>query len=77
MVKPFFQHPHPSLLRMILKVVRVPVGAHDLESRSTKDVERFLSSVRFESRGKLEEFEIEIDKKSIESHLLDIAIKIE
>jgi hypothetical protein len=35
--------------------VRVPVGASDTKSRSTDDVERFLSMLRFDSKGKLGE----------------------
>jgi len=31
------------------------VGAHVQKSRSTDDVERFLSSIRFENREKLNE----------------------
>jgi hypothetical protein len=34
---------------------RVPVGASDSESRSTDDVERFLSMLRFENKGELGE----------------------
>jgi hypothetical protein len=37
-------------------------GAHAQEDRSTNEVGRFLSSVRFESRGKLEEIGVGIDK---------------
>ena len=36
--------------------VRISVGAQVIESRSTDDVERLLSSIRFENRGKMEEF---------------------
>jgi hypothetical protein len=38
------------------------VGAQIQEDRSTDEVERFLSSVRFESRGKVEELVTEGDK---------------
>jgi hypothetical protein len=38
------------------------VGAHAQEDRSTDQVERFLSSVRFESKGKLRKLGVEIDK---------------
>ena len=41
---------------------QVPVGAQILRNRSTDDVERFLSSIRFESKGKLEKLGVEIDK---------------
>jgi len=41
--------------------VRVPLGVHAQEDRSIDDVEWFLSSVRFESRGKLEELVTELD----------------
>ena len=41
---------------------QVHVGAHAQEDRSTDDVERFLSLVRFESRDKLEELVTEGDK---------------
>ena len=33
--------------------VRIPVGASVLEKPPTHDVERFLSMLRFDSRGKL------------------------
>jgi hypothetical protein len=35
---------------------------HAQEDRSTDEVERFLSSVRFESREKLSELGVKIDK---------------
>ena len=35
--------------------VRVSVGASNSKDRSTDDVERFLSMLRFENKGKLEE----------------------
>ena len=35
--------------------VRIPVGAQLLKNRSTDDVERFLSLIRFENRKKLNE----------------------
>ena len=41
--------------------VRVPVGAQVQEDRSTKEVERFLSMLRFESREKVEELVTNID----------------
>jgi len=56
---------------------QVPVGAQTLKDRSTNEVERFLSSIRFESKGKFDELGIEVEKKSIKSHRLNIAIKIE
>ena len=37
-----------------------PFGAHVQGDRSTDEVERFLASVRFESRGKVEELVTEI-----------------
>jgi hypothetical protein len=42
--------------------VRVPVGAHAQEDRSTDEVGRFLSMLRFESREKAEELATEGDK---------------
>ena len=44
--------------------VRVPVGAQTLKNRSSDDVGRFLSSIRFESKEKLAELGVEIDKTS-------------
>ena len=41
---------------------RTPVEAHIPENRPTDDVERFLSSVRFESKGKLAELGVKIGK---------------
>ena len=43
-------------------LVRVHVGAHTQEDRSTDEVGRFLSMLRFESRGNLEELVTERDK---------------
>ena len=43
--------------------VRVPVGAHAQENRSTDEVERFLSYVRFDSREKLVKLGIDADPK--------------
>ena len=40
----------------------VRLGAQTIKSRSMDEVGRFLSSLRFESKGKLEEFGVEIDK---------------
>jgi hypothetical protein len=40
--------------------VRVPLGAHTHKNRSTDDVERFLSSIQFENREKLEEFGLKL-----------------
>ena len=37
------------------------MGASDSKSRSTDDVERFLSKLRFDSKGKLDDFDIDID----------------
>jgi hypothetical protein len=37
------------------------VGAQVFENRSTNDVERFLSLIRFEQRGKLKELPIDIE----------------
>jgi hypothetical protein len=39
---------------------RVHVGAHTHKNRSTDDVERFLSSIQFENREKLEEFGLKL-----------------
>ena len=36
--------------------VRFPLGAQILKNRPTSSVGRFLSKLRFESRGKLDEF---------------------
>jgi hypothetical protein len=36
------------------------VGAQIIEDRSTDDVERFLSSIRFENRGKIDELGLEL-----------------
>jgi hypothetical protein len=36
------------------------VGAQIIEDRSTIDVERFLSSIRFENRGKIDELGLEL-----------------
>ena len=41
--------------------VRVPLGAQDSKSRSTDDVERFLSMLRFDSREKMMELGIDND----------------
>ena len=43
------------------------MGAHTQEDRSTDEVERFLSMLRFESRGKVEELGVKIDIKPIKS----------
>ena len=40
--------------------VRIPLGAQVLRNRSTDDVERFLSLIRFENRGKTEELGLEL-----------------
>jgi hypothetical protein len=40
--------------------VRISLGAQLKENRSTEDVERFLSSIRFENREKLKELGLEI-----------------
>jgi hypothetical protein len=40
------------------------VGAHAQEDRSTNEVERFLSLVRFESRSNLEELVTEGEKST-------------
>jgi len=40
------------------------VGAQPKENRSTDDVGRFLSSIRFQAKGKLAEFGVEIGTKS-------------
>jgi hypothetical protein len=37
------------------------VGASDSKSRSTGDVERFLSMLRFDSKGKLDDLGIDND----------------
>jgi len=37
------------------------VGASDSESRSTDDVERFLSMLRFDSKGKIDNLGIDRD----------------
>jgi hypothetical protein len=47
--------------------VRVPVGAHAQEDRSTDEVERFLSLIRLKSRAKVTELMKEPDKNSVES----------
>ena len=39
--------------------VRVPVGASNLKPLSTDNVERFLSMLRFDSKGKLTKLRIE------------------
>jgi hypothetical protein len=36
------------------------VGAQVFKDRSTVDVERFLSSLRYENRGKIEELGLEL-----------------
>jgi hypothetical protein len=36
------------------------VGTQIIEDRSTDDVERFLSSIRFENRGKIDELGLEL-----------------
>lgn len=41
--------------------VRVPVGAQILKNRSVDDVERFLSMLRFDSREKLDQLNLEMD----------------
>jgi hypothetical protein len=38
------------------------VGAQVFKNRSTDDVERFLSLIRFEQRGKLEELKLDLYK---------------
>jgi len=45
------------------------VGAHAQKDRSIDDVERFLSLVRFESKGKVEEIITEADTKLTKSTL--------
>ena len=40
--------------------VRISVGAHARKDRSTNDVERFLSQIRFENREELEELGLNI-----------------
>ena len=44
---------------------QVPVGAQNFESRSTEDVERLLSMLRFENKGKLKPWGL----KLIQTHL--------
>ena len=39
------------------------MGAQFLKDRSTDDVERFLSLIRFEQRGKLEELGLDLKKR--------------
>jgi hypothetical protein len=41
--------------------VRISVGAQLKENRSTDDVGRFLSSIRFQAKGNLAELRVEID----------------
>jgi hypothetical protein len=41
-------------------IVRIPVGAQVFKNRSTDDVERFLSLIRFENREKLEEMGLDL-----------------
>jgi hypothetical protein len=40
--------------------VRIWVGAQIIKNRSTDDVERFLSIIRFEQREKLEEMGLDL-----------------
>ena len=40
--------------------VRISVGAQFVKNRSTDDVERFLSSIRFEHREKLAELRLDL-----------------
>ncbi len=40
--------------------VRIPLGAPTHKNRSTDDVGRFLSSIRFENREKLKDLGLEI-----------------
>ena len=40
--------------------VRISVGAQVLKNRSTDDVERFLSLIRFENREKIQELELDL-----------------
>ena len=62
----FRRFPPPSsrgLGRSPLKAetgVRVPVGAQILENRSADDMERFLSLIRFENKGKMEELGLDL-----------------
>ena len=44
---------------------QVHMGAHAQEDRSTDEVGRFLSSIRFKSRGNLAELGNEIDPNAI------------
>lgn len=45
---------------VLIKWVRIFVGAHDLKNRSTVDVERFLTLIRFENRKKMEDLGINL-----------------
>ena len=45
--------------------VRISVGAQILKNRSTLPVERFLSSIRFENKGKMEELGLDFFKMVI------------
>ncbi len=40
--------------------VRIPLGAQAHKNRSTEEVERFLLSIRFENKGKLEELGLKL-----------------
>ena len=46
---------------------RVHVGAHTQEDRSTDNVGRFLSMLRFDSKEKVEELMTEVDTSPIKS----------
>ena len=46
--------------------VRISVGAQVFENRSTDKVERFLSLLLFENRGKLDNLGLEIDTNILE-----------
>lgn len=49
--------------KLIMPKIRIPMGAHDQENRSTADVERFLSSIRFEKRELLYKLELDLCKR--------------
>jgi hypothetical protein len=45
--------------------VRISVGASDIKRLPTDNVERFLSMLRFDSKGKLGDLDIDIDHFSM------------
>jgi hypothetical protein len=43
----------------IIRIYSIPMGAQVIKNRSTGNIERFLSSIRFENRKNLDELELD------------------